>query len=92
MTTERWVKSGKIVTAFLEPALAEIEWRKKWRAVNRAAVVIVGWSLAVGAERPDVIAERIIVAVEALFGNAPARVQLTDGLRERVAEILVLMS
>lgn len=87
--------AARIVTAFLEPALACTEWREKWKGVNRAAGVISGWALAVGAERPEVNAERIVQAVEREFfwpsGEVGPRVQLTDGLRKRVAEILVLM-
>lgn len=83
--------AARIVTAFMEPALAATDWRVKWRGVNRAAGVVVGWALAVTRFHAPVEAETVIAAVESLFNGDPAHVQLTDGLRKRVAEILVLM-
>jgi hypothetical protein len=47
--------------------------------------------LAIDGEAPAE-AEYVIEMVEERFHGDPARVQLTDGLRKRVAEILVLMS
>ncbi len=87
--------ADRLIRAFLEPALTETDWREKWKGVNRAAGVVSGWGIAAGIVSgvdAAIEVERVIVAVEDSFNATPAHVQITDGLRKRVAEILVLMS
>jgi hypothetical protein len=82
--------ADRLIRAFLIPALSATDWREKWKSVNRAAGVIAGWSIAAGDVEE---AEGLVVVVEQRFESGdPARVQITDGLRKRVAEILVLMA
>jgi hypothetical protein len=78
----------RIVRGFLEPALACTDWREKWKGVNRAAGIIAGWSLAEGSV---FAAEGVIQAVEVSFHGTAAHLMLTDGLRKRVAELMMLM-
>jgi hypothetical protein len=101
--TKKNTLSDRLILAFLEPALIATDWREKWKGVNRAAGVIAGWAqsefldghyqnaplcYAGGVEA----AEGLVVEIESRFNGTPAHAQLTDGLRKRVAEILVLMS
>ena len=86
----------RLVRGFLAPALRAADWRERWKCINRAAGVIVG--VAIGEPQPAREAEGSVQDVEELVfgerlieGDPVILRQLTDGLRKRVAEILVLL-
>lgn len=89
---------AQIVGGFLEPAVTATDWRERWKLVNRAAGVIVGWAVSEArqnARTAPAIAQQLESDVEAAFFFGHVADQpysmIAQGLRQRVTEVLVQM-